>query len=82
MRVEVTVPELAGLGLSSSAHASLDGLQDVKSLNVELSGSSSLNGTLTADQLSLQVNGSSFVQLSGSGSLFGPGYLWKQPGGS
>jgi hypothetical protein len=71
MRVEVTLPELAGLSLGGSAHAWLGDFRDEKSLVVTLNGSSYLNGAITADQFNLQVNGSSLVQLSGSGhSLF------------
>jgi len=65
-RVEITMPELEGLSLSSSAHARLDDVQAAELLVVEMTGSTSLNGTLTADVLNLGFNGGSFVDLAGS----------------
>jgi hypothetical protein len=65
-RVEVTMPELTSLSLSSSAYARLDGFQTSKPLELEFTGSTYLNGTRTADELSLQINGSGLVELSGS----------------
>lgn len=66
LRAEVTMPELAGLRLSSSGHATLEDLKSTGNLDVELSGSSSLDGTLEAEKSSFVLSGSTYVKLSGS----------------
>jgi hypothetical protein len=65
-RVEITMPELVGLNLSSSAHAALGGFQAMLPLEVQMTGSTYLNGTLFSDVLNLKVNGGSFVDLNGA----------------
>lgn len=66
LRAEVTVPVLAGLALSGSAHAGLEGLSQTRSLDVELSGSSSLDGGLEASKANIELSGSTYVKLEGS----------------
>ncbi|NIS80634.1 MAG: hypothetical protein GTO14_10605 [Anaerolineales bacterium] len=65
-RVEVTMPELAGLSLGESSRAYIEGFETTGTFEAELTGSSRLDGNLAAETTRLAVFGSGSVQLSGS----------------
>jgi hypothetical protein len=67
MRVEVTMPNLVGIQLNGSSHASLYGFDAVQNFSAELTGSSSLSGQIQVEEINLNAYGGSFVQLSGTG---------------
>lgn len=67
MQIELTMPDLIGLQLNGSSHASLSGFDAVKQFSAELTGASSLSGQIQAEAVNLNAYGSSFVQLSGTG---------------
>ncbi len=67
MQAQVTMPELAGLRLGESSHATLSGFRSVEAFEAELSGSSSLRGELEADASTFALSGSTYVKLAGSG---------------
>jgi hypothetical protein len=68
MRAEVIMPELVGLDLNGSSHATLTGFDSLEDFSAELSGSSSLSGEIQAESANLNAFGSTFVKLSGKGS--------------
>ena len=67
MQAEVTMPELTGLDLSSSSHATISEFKSTKDLSVDLSSSSSLNGDIEAGDISIDLSSSSQMTLAGSG---------------
>ena len=67
MEAEVIMPELTGLDLSSSSHATITGFKSTKDLSVDLSSSSSLNGDIEAGDVSIDLSSSSEMGLTGSG---------------
>lgn len=67
MRVELSMPNLVGLQLNGSSHASLSGFDAVQRFSAELTGSSSLSGQIQAEAINLKAYGGTFVQLSGTG---------------
>jgi len=66
LRADVTMPELAGLELSGSSHANIDGFKSTGNLEIELSGSSTLDGSLEAEKSSFALYGSTYLKLSGT----------------
>lgn len=66
LRADVTMPELAGLELSGSSHATLDGFASSGDLQIELTGASTLDGSLEAEKSSIALYGSSYLKLAGS----------------
>jgi hypothetical protein len=67
MRAEVTMPDLAGLQLNGSSHASLSCFDNMQDFSAKLTGSSSLSGEIQAETTNLDAYGSTFVHLSGTG---------------
>jgi hypothetical protein len=68
MRVEVTMPKLAGIRLSASSRATLAGFHSVEEFEAELSGSSALEGEFHAESANFNLSGSTYVKLEGSGT--------------
>ena len=60
------MPELTGLDLSGSSHATITGFKSGQALVVDASGASHLQGNIEADTVSLNLDGSSEVILTGS----------------
>jgi len=67
MEAEVIMPELTGLDLSSSSHATITGFKSTKDLSIDLSSSSSLQGDIEAGDVSFDLSSSSDVVINGSG---------------
>jgi hypothetical protein len=67
MEIQVIMPELTGLDLSSSSHATITGFKSTKDLSVDLSSSSSLQGDIEAGDVSFDLSSSSEMRLTGSG---------------
>ena len=67
MEADVTMPELTGLDLSSSSHATITGFKSTKALSVDLSSSSSLEGDIETGDVSIDLSSSSEMRLTGSG---------------
>jgi hypothetical protein len=67
MQAQVTMPQLVGLQLSGSSHATLSGFDSIRDFSAELTGSSSLNGEIQAENANLNAYGSTFIKLSGKG---------------
>jgi hypothetical protein len=67
MQAQVTMPQLVGLQLSGSSHATLSGFDTIRDFSAELTGSSSLNGEIQAENANLNAYGSTFIKLSGKG---------------
>ena len=66
LQVEVTMPELTGLDMSGSSHATITGFKSAQALVVEAYGASHLQGDIEADTVSFNIGGSSEVILTGS----------------
>jgi putative autotransporter adhesin-like protein len=66
MRVEISMPHLAGLDLSGASQAHVSGFNSTNDLEVELSGASSVTGDLTAKKVKLDMSGASSIELRGS----------------
>ena len=65
--VEITTPDLTGLGLSGAAHAEISGFAVAHAVNLDLSGASRLSGAINTGPLKCQLSGASRLQLSGIG---------------
>ncbi len=66
MRVEISMPHLAGLDLSGATRARVSGFSSTNDLEIELSGASSVTGELTAKKVKLDMSGASSIELRGS----------------
>ena len=66
LEAEVTMPELTGLDMSGSSHATIIGFKSAQALAVNASGASHLQGHFEADTVSFNLGGSSEVVLTGS----------------
>jgi hypothetical protein len=66
LQAEVTMPELTGLDMSGSSHATITGFKSAQALVVDASGASHLQGDIEADTVSFNLDGSSEVILTGS----------------
>jgi hypothetical protein len=66
LQAEVTMPELTGLDMSGSSHATITGFKSAQALSVDASGSSHLQGDIEADTVRFNLGGSSEVILTGS----------------
>ena len=66
LQVEVTMPELTGLDMSGSSHATITGFKSAQALIVDADGASHLQGDIEADTVSFNIGGSSEVILTGS----------------
>jgi len=66
LRAEVTMPDLAGLVLSGSSHATVQDFKSTGNLDVELSGSSFFDGSLEAENSTFMLTGSTYLKLVGS----------------
>ena len=66
LRVEITMPELAGVRMNASARVTLDSFRVAQHFEAELAGASVLVGELDADSVAIAANGNSYVALQGS----------------
>ena len=66
LEAEVTMPELAGLGLSGASHVTVTGFKSTKALDVNLSGASDLSGDIEAGDATFDTSGASRATLNGS----------------
>ena len=64
--VELTLPELSGLGLSGASQATLAGFRSENALAVDVSGASRLRGDIEAGDARFDVSGGGQVTLRGS----------------
>jgi len=63
---EVTMPELAGLGLSGASQGTVTGFSSGKTLRIRVSGASQLRGDIEAGDTWIEVSGASEMTLKGS----------------
>ena len=68
MEAEVTMPELAGVGLSGASSGAITGFESARKLDVDVSGASHLHGDIAAGRVTIDASGASVVRLSGSGT--------------
>jgi len=66
LTAEITMPELTGLDLSGSSHATITGFKSAQALVVDAAGASHLQGDIEAATVSFNLGGSSEVILTGS----------------
>jgi hypothetical protein len=67
LQATITMPELAGLGLSGGADGTITGFRSTDPVAIDLSGGSDLHGDLEAGNVRLVVSGGSDLTLTGAG---------------
>jgi hypothetical protein len=71
MDVSVTMPDLRGVDFSGAVKSSIEGFDNLRNLDIELSGASKSTAVVSAERVEIDLSGASQLNLRGSGLRLG-----------